>query len=369
MAFARRYGRAVATARERSRCRERLERLSGSSLDCESLQREAIAELQAVIGFDRWCWPLCDPETLVPLAGAAEHDYGPGVGRSLELEYSGGDFATMSLLARRAIPVGSLSAETRGDLARSPRWDEVLRPVGIGDEAIVACRDSLGCWGWIKAYRDDGDASFAEHDLELLAQVGPRLGSALRRTLGAARRDGRAAPSSPGVVVLDHDLRAVSWTAGAREWIDALPLAALWASWGILPAVVYPVAAMARSRNDSSGAHALERATDGRWVRIEAAQLEGQPDSQIAVTLRAATATETFDLLCRAYALSRRERDVVAALLTGLDTRGVSARLCISRHTVQDHLKSVFRKTGAHSRRELLARFSGASDETSMPPA
>jgi DNA-binding CsgD family transcriptional regulator len=369
LAFARRYGRAVASARDRGRCRERIERLTASSLDCESLQREAIAELQAVMGFDRWCWPLSDPEALVPLGGVAEHDYGPGVARSLELEYSGGDFATMGALARRANPVGSLSTETGGDLARSPRWDEVLRPVGIGDEAVVACRDAVGCWGWVKAYRDDDDASFAEQDLELLAQVGPTLGSALRRRLGGANRDSLAAPSSPGVVVLDRDLRAVSWTAGAREWIDALPLAGLWSAWGILPAVVYPVAALARSRHGASGAHALERAADGRWVRIEAAQLEGQPDAQIAVTLRAATSTETFDLLCRAYALSRRERDVVAALLGGLDTRAVGARLCISPHTVQDHLKSVFKKTGAHSRRELLARFSGTSDATPAAPA
>jgi DNA-binding CsgD family transcriptional regulator len=365
--IARGYGRAVTSARERDRSRERLERLSASNLDCESLQREAIAELQAVIGFDRWCWPLSDPESLVPLAGAAEHDYGPNVGRSLELEYSAGDFATMNALAQRANPAASLSAETKGDLARSPRWDEVLRPVGIGDEAVVACRDALGCWGWIKAYRDNDDPSFAEQDLELLAHVGPTLGSALRRRLDTATRGSPAAPSSPGVVVLDRDLRAVSWTAGAREWIDALPLASLWAAWGILPAVVYPVAALARSRNGSSGAHALERAADGRWVRIEAAQLEGQPDAQIAVTLRAATTTETFHLLGRAYALSRRERDVVAALVAGLDTRAVSARLCISPHTVQDHLKSVFRKTGTRSRRELLARFNGASDATSTP--
>jgi hypothetical protein len=50
---------------------------------------------------------------------------------------------------------------------------------------------------------------------------------------------------------------------------------------------------------------------------IEAAKLDGQDGGQIAVTLRAATATETFTLLCRAYALSARERQVVAALLAG----------------------------------------------------
>ena len=368
-ASARGYGWSVATNRAVDRCRERLERLGDSSLDRDSIQHEAIAQLQAVIGFDRWCWPFGDPESRVPTSGAALHDYGPAVGRALELEYSGRDVATMGDLAGGPNPVGSLSAATGGDLARSPRWDEVLRPVGIGDEAIVACRDTVGCWGWIKAYRDSDDPSFTEQDLELLGRVGPTLGSALRRRLGEAGRDIPPPPRSPGVVVLNNDLRAVSWTAGAREWIDALPLAGLFAAWGILPAVVYPVAALARSQNDSTGAHALERATDGRWVRIEAAPLEGQADPQIAVTLRAATSTEMFDLLCRAYALSRREREVVSALLGGLDTRAVSARLCISPHTVQDHLKSIFRKTGAQSRRELLARFSGARDAAPATPS
>ena len=98
---------------------------------------------------------------------------------------------------------------------------------------------------------------------------------------------------------------------------------------------------------------------------IEAAKLEGHEDGQIAVTLRAATATETFALLCRAYALSQRKRQVVAALIAGLDTRAITQRLFIFRYTVQDHLKSVFRKTGVRSRRELLARFGGTNETIS----
>jgi hypothetical protein len=127
----------MANTRERTHCRERLERLSDSTLDCESIQREAIADLQRVIGFDRWCWPFADPDTLLPLSGVAEHDYGPSLPRALELEYSDDHFAAKPVLARRANSAGSLSGETGGDLARSSRWNEVLRPVGIGDVAAA----------------------------------------------------------------------------------------------------------------------------------------------------------------------------------------------------------------------------------------
>jgi hypothetical protein len=111
----------MASERQRSRLRERLASLSESGLDCDSLRLEAVAELQRTVGFDRWCWPLADPETLLPLSGLAEHDFGPAVPRSLELEYSGSDYAAKNFLARRANSAGSLNSETAGDLARSPR--------------------------------------------------------------------------------------------------------------------------------------------------------------------------------------------------------------------------------------------------------
>jgi DNA-binding CsgD family transcriptional regulator len=349
----------VATELERARCCERLEQLSESSLDCESLRREAIVELQHIIGFERWCWPLADPDTLLPSSGIAEHDFGPGVPRSLELEYSSDDFAAKRVLGRRSDAAGSLNAETGGDLARSPRWDEVMRPVGIGDVAAVACRDALGCWGWMEAFRDSADRPFHEEELELLGRVGPILGSGLRRTMYAT--DGAVAePGSPGVIVLDRDLRFVSSTAAARAWIEALPSAELFAKFGMLPSVLYPAATLARA--SATGAHALLRAVDGRWVMIEAATLDGRNEGEIAVTLRAASASETSRLLCRAYALTPREREVVAAIVDGLDTRAVSTRLFISQHTVQDHLKSVFGKIGIHSRRELLATFSASAN-------
>ena len=356
----------VATERQRARCRERLESLSESSLDCESIQREAIADLRSVIGFDRWCWPFADPETLLPLSGLAEHDYGPALARALELEFSGDDFGAKHVLARRANSAGSLDAETGGDLACSARWDEVMRPVGIGDVATVACRDALGCWGWVELYRDAGDPAFSREDVELLAEAGPSLGAALRRSLvetngggPAEANDGPLEFGPPGVVVLDRELRVVSSTAAARAWIDAMPAAWLFASWGMLPAVVYPAATLARA-GVTAEAHALIRAVDGRWIMIDAAPLEGREEAQVAVSIRAASPSETFELLCRVYALSPRERELAALVVAGLDTHALARQLDISRHTVQDHLKSVFDKVGIHSRRELLATLSAS---------
>ena len=60
-------------------------------------------------------------------------------------------------------------------------------------------------------------------------------------------------------------------------------------------------------------------------------------------------------LVSRASGLTARECELVALLLEGLDTRELAERLSISRHTVQDHLKSVFAKVGVRSRRELVS--------------
>src|SRR5215216_5413732 len=211
----------MATARERGRCRERLERLGQSALDCDSLRREAVADLQRVIGFDRWCWPLADPETLLPASGIGLHDYVPAVSRSLELEYSTDAFAAKQVLARRPNAAASMSAE--------------------------ACRDALGCWGWIEAYRDRSDRSFEDEDLELLASVAPSLGSALRQTMYDDAPPTAAEPYGPGVIVLDHSLTPVSSTAAARTWLDSFPDAPALAAFDTLPAVVYPAAATART--------------------------------------------------------------------------------------------------------------------------
>jgi hypothetical protein len=77
----------------------------------------------------------------------------------------------------------------------------------------------------------------------------------LRRSVGGARRKASDPLDQPGVLVLDRELSPVSRTEAATQWIAALPLSDLFASWGMLPAVIYPAATLARA-GDVARAHA-----------------------------------------------------------------------------------------------------------------
>lgn len=59
-------------------------------------------------------------------------------------------------------------------------------------------------------------------------------------------------------------------------------------------------------------------------------------------------------LIGQYHALTSREQDILLLLLEGRNVPAISDKLVVSRNTVKSHIKSIYRKTGVHSRQELL---------------
>jgi DNA-binding CsgD family transcriptional regulator len=101
---------------------------------------------------------------------------------------------------------------------------------------------------------------------------------------------------------------------------------------------------------------------DGRWLHVHASRLRGaNAEDRVAVVVEPVGARDTVPLLLSAFGLSPREADVAKLVVRGASTRIIVDTLHISRHTVQDHLKAVFDKTGVRSRRELVGQLLGQS--------
>ena len=94
----------------------------------------------------------------------------------------------------------------------------------------------------------------------------------------------------------------------------------------------------------------------GTWVVLHGATLVSAGGARVAVIVEPAHPTRIAPLLMSAYGLTERERDVTRLVLQGESTAAIAERLVVSAHTVQQHLKSIFEKTGVHSRRDLVGK-------------
>lgn len=336
------------------RARRDIAALAAAGLGVAELHAQVAGMVQRTVQADLACWAAIDPEMLVISTMVSGENRLPAEYEAplAAAEYSQADEPhRFAALAARRQPVARFSDLPRQQRQRSARLVDVWRPLGLDRELRGVFLADGACWGAAGMVRTGRD--FSDREVDFLTALAPALGSATRLAVRAHhQRD--PLPRRPAIVVVGPDGELRTMTAAAREWREVLDEPAP-GRFALMMAVMAGGAHAAHG--DTFRARVQDR--DGQWVLLQASPLLGE-DAQTAVVLERATGHEVVGLLLAAYALTSRERDICREVIAGHSTADIAARLFISAHTVQDHLKSVFTKVEVRSRGELVARLQPA---------
>src|SRR4029078_3109956 len=108
---------------------------------------EVLRRLRTVIPVDALFCATVDPATLLFTGSLVEEIPESATPAFLANEFLQDDVNKFVHLARAARPVQSLYAATRGEAEQSPRYREILVPLGFGDELRAALRIAPDTWG------------------------------------------------------------------------------------------------------------------------------------------------------------------------------------------------------------------------------
>jgi DNA-binding CsgD family transcriptional regulator len=346
----------VAATPDRERVRDEVVRLVHRTADVPQLAKEVIRVLRRAVPFDGTCLLTMDPATLLPTSEVVENALPASVAvRLTEIELREPDVNKFTDLARGRLPAAGLAEATAGELDRSTRHRELRRPSGFDDELRMVLTGATGTWGALTLLREARRPRFATADMQLVAPLAAPLADGVRRAtlLGGTADDDAGA----GLLVLAPDYSVATANKAALHWLDELGVEA----GGRLPVALRSVAVRAREvahgeRVDGTGAWARIRTSTGRWAVVRGSLLGDGPDAEVAVLLETARPAELAPLIADAYGLTGRERRVTELVAQGYSTNAIGARLHLSTYTVQDHLKSIFDRTGTGTRGELVAR-------------
>jgi DNA-binding CsgD family transcriptional regulator len=343
----------------RQRASDRIARLAGRGLDLVSFWRASTEALASAVPHDfAPCWYTLDPASLLV---TSHHQQGlPELpGEWFAHEYYQDDVNKLIDVVRSERGIQTLHEATGGDPASSPRWHFNMA-LGGDQELIAALRTQAGAvWGALGLYREPGQPQFDDDELAFIQAVTPSLAEGARRGLLVGEATDPEGPDAPGLVVLSHDWEVESATPGVEHWLQELPDG----DWdgGRLPSAMLAVAGRAlRSVDhpDEPGQVAVARvlSRSGTWVVLHGASLVAGDTRRVAVIVEPAHPARIAPLLMSVYGLTEREQDVTRLVLQGNSTAEIAERLVVSAHTVQQHLKSIFDKTGVRSRRDLVGK-------------
>lgn len=325
-----------------------------SGHDLDALRAEVLPRLRRVVPIDALWWAAADPATLLFTQAYREGLPEESGQYFVANEFLHRDVNKWTDLARDPAGVGTLMRATDGHPATSQRYRDIFAPLGLQDELRAVLRVRGACWGFVCLHREAADASFSREEARFVQRLAPHLAEGIRMGLLRQARELESAADGPGLVLLAADGSLAGMNQAAGRWLEELGGRAAGAD---LPIEIAALAIRLRHLDASQPVlpRLRVRLRSGQWAVLHASWMNCHLNDVVAVIIEAAAAAEVAPMIMTAYGLTDRERTITGLVCQGQPTRLIAGQLHLTTDTVQDHLKSVFAKTGVHSRGQLVA--------------
>lgn len=339
----------VTTARPEATV-ERVRRTSAVAGDVQDVLQGAADAVRRAVPHAASAWLATDPATTLFTHGHIEAFDGEVCSPWFHNELTVDDVHKFVTLPSGRAATGS---QVDDRIGRSPRYRDLMRPSGYGDELRITCGDATGTWAAVELQREVGAADFDPTEMALVEAVAPLVAAGVRRVL-VAEAALREAPDGPGVVQVHPDGSVTALTEAGARWFDLLlPPSGAHARTALL-GVAQLGKGVAEGQIATSEARLRTRTVDGRWLTLHAQPMLHQ-DGGVMVVLEPSTSAEIASVIARGHGLTDRELEIVLAIARGGSTREMASDFFLSPHTIRDHVKSAMAKVGVTSRGELVA--------------
>jgi hypothetical protein len=295
-----------------------VKRLCCAGLDELALLDEVIERLRRVVPFEAYCASTLDPASGLITRALAEEMGGADEAAVFFERLYFEHHQSVRRMADIHQSVALLSETTGGDLERSTRYLEYLRPLGLAYEMCGAFTSGGYLWGSMDLIRESGSPDFMPREVNLLRRIAPHLGNGLK--MAALRMQTpleEGGTDVPGVLTLDYQGSVIQHTPAAERWLQDLEdLGPRWREWDGLPRALRTVVLLLRralsperERDEESIPSLRARTRSGRWLTLYGSLTEATPErrAETVIIIEPTKPEELLPFSMTAYGLSPRE--------------------------------------------------------------
>ena len=260
------------------------------------------------------------------------------------------------------------------DLTRCEYYNDFLRPQQIHHQMSIYLKSDQRLFGILSLFRPQNAKPFSSVDMAKADLMAPYLSGALEKSMISQKMVERrsfidsivAGLPYKGIMVMDTSLEPIYQDKNAIRILSDLNRAEKPgdASFEPLPRDIYLPC------KDLLTSVGQDQAFEPRQVQFDLVSPGGKQKVSIQLRLITNRDQNPLLLLCfdpeeplsclversKKYGLTRREMEVASLLSEGLTNKEIGKRLFISEYTVENHLRSIYRKVGVTNRTAVVHR-------------